>query len=521
MKKFVLLICLAAFVLMAIPGSGQAATKPGDWDLGGYIKLETFWDSTQMGKNLNTPALRRNAVQPNRVGRLNFTSQSTRFNFTIRGPSVFGAKTVGYIEMDFDQQGDARQSASNSYIPRMRHAWFRMDWPGGWSLLMGQYWGMFCNFYPETIQDGPFQFHGQATQRIPQIRLSYKTGPWTFSGLVGKNYDPSGDNVLGLYANNTLIGSQAGAVNVGGAALTGQRSNFPQFGGQVQYEKDLWGKAGSGGRPRGFVANVSAGITRINYQGGSLAGAATWGGVPPNIGAVTFRGDQYDAIGAANLAVNNQTLIPWVVQATLFIPLMTTTTQNLKNTANITAQFYIGQGLSFIGNDTDANNSWFRYDNPGNRWSAGTAWAPGVQAPIFAELNYRRQLTKKYGGYIQGQYYFNNQWYVSYAYGFAKPYGVSQSRNGALPFMDVANIEGYDYASLTDQTRMWQEHCATLFYRPIKAFKFGLGYSFVQTDYFQITSGAGGFGTATANGSYRQTRTGQNHSVRFAGWFFF
>ncbi len=499
MKKLVLLICLAALVLMAIPGSGQAATKPGDWDLGGYVKLETWWDSTDMGKNLQTPALRRNTAQPNRVGRLKFTSQSTRFNFTIRGPEVFGAKTVGFIEIDFDVAGDARQTASNSYAPRMRHAWFRMDWPGGWSLLMGQYWGMFCNFYPETIQDGGFQNHGQATQRIPQVRMTYKTGPWTFSGLAGVNYDPAGDNQSAAF--NTLIGSNAAGANTG-ATLWGQRSTFPQFQAQVEFEKDLYGKAGFGGRPRGFVANLSGGITRINYQGGSINGAGTWGR------------DQFTAIGVPNLVNNNQTLVPWVVQATLFIPVLTTTTQNLKNTANITAQFYVGQGLSFIGNGLDADNSFFRYDAPGWRFARATA------LPVF-ELTYRRQLVKKYGGYIQGQYYFNNQWYVSYVYGFAKPYGVTQSRSGALPFMDAANPEGYEYASLNDQTRMWQEHNATLFFSPIKAFKFGLGYSFVQTDYMQITNGPGGFGTGTLNSTYRVTRTGQNHSVRFGGWFFF
>jgi hypothetical protein len=499
MKKLVLLTCLAALVLMAIPASSQAATKAGDWDLGGYIKLETFWDSTEMHKNLLTPALRRNAAQPNRVGRLNFTSQSTRFNFTIRGPEVFGAKTVGFIEMDFDGLGDARLNASNNYTPRLRHAWFRMDWPGGWSLLMGQYWGVFCNFYPETIQDGPFMFHGQATQRIPQIRLSYKTGPWRFSGLVGSNYDWAGDNATAAF--NTLNGSEAASINTG-SFLGGQRSNFPQFQAEVAFEKDLWGKAGFGGRPRGFVANVGAGITRLNYQGGSLNGAGTWGR------------DQFTAIGVPNLVNQSQTLVPWVVQATMFIPVLTTTTENLKNTANITVQFYVGQGLSFIGNGRDADNSFFRYDNPSWRFARGTA------IPVF-ELQYRRQLVKKYGGYIQGQYYFNNQWYVSYAYGFAKPYGVTQSRNGAIPFMDAANIEGYEYASLTDQTRMWQEHCATLFYSPIKAFKFGIGYSFVQTDWMQITNGPGAFGTGTLNSTYRVTRTGQNHSVRFGGWFFF
>ena len=134
-------------------------------------------------------------LQPQNMGTLRFTAQSSRFGLKVNGPEVLGAKTQGYIEIDFDSSQDGLQSASNSYIPRMRHAWFRMDWPGGWQLLMGQYWGVFCDFYPETVNDGPYQNHGQATQRIPQARLTYKTGPWTFSGLAGAQYDTNGDNI--------------------------------------------------------------------------------------------------------------------------------------------------------------------------------------------------------------------------------------------------------------------------------------------------------------------------------------
>jgi hypothetical protein len=192
-----------------------------------------------------------------------------------------------------------------------------------------------------------------------------------------------------------------------------------------------------------------------------------------------------------------------VVQATLFIPVMTTKTDNLKNTASISVQFYVGQGLSFIGNGLDTDNTWFRYDSPGWRF------APGTATPVF-EAVYRRHLTRKYGGYIQGQYYINNQWYVGYVYGFAKPYGVTQSKNLGLAAVDPLNVEGYEYASLTDQTQMWQEHQINLFFSPSKALKFGLAYDYVKTDYFQITT----------VGS-RRTRTGDNHSVRFGSWFYF
>ena len=33
------------------------------------------------------------------------TAQGSRFNFTIKGPKLWGATTTGFIEMDFDGSG--------------------------------------------------------------------------------------------------------------------------------------------------------------------------------------------------------------------------------------------------------------------------------------------------------------------------------------------------------------------------------------------------------------------------------
>jgi hypothetical protein len=49
-----------------------------------------------------------------------------------------------------------------------------------------------------------------------------------------------------------------------------------------------------------------------------------------------------------------------------------------------------------------------------------------------------------------------------------------------------------------------------VYYRPIQALKFGLQYSYMRTDYFQITT----------VGS-RNTSWGDNHRVEFGGWFYF
>jgi hypothetical protein len=495
MKKFIALFTVLA--LLAIPVSAMAV-KAGDWELVGYTKLEAWWSSSQTNKNLSGPVLRSNSAAANEFGRFNMTAQSSRFGLKVNGPEILGAKTQGYIEIDFDPSQDGRQSASDSFSPRMRHAWFRLDWPGGWQLLMGQYWGVFCDFYPETVQDGPLQFHGMATQRIPQIRLTYSTGPWKFAGLVASPYDPSGDNVTTAF--NVLPGSQT--TGVAGQALWGQNSAFPQFQGQVIYEKDLYGKAAFAGRPRGFVADFGAGLQHLTYLGGQM-NARTWGD------------DHYTAIPFLSLQKDTQTLTPWVVQGTLFIPVLVTHNNNLAGTASLTIQAHIGQGFSFFGEGTDGDNSFFKFDSVG---FIASQTAPGV----FTEfLNYKRRLTPKYGGYIQGQYYFDNHWYVSVVYGFDKSYGLTRDRNAFLQSFGVNN--GYTYATINDQSQFTQEICATLFYTPIKNLKFGVAYSFLETYWPQIQDNISGTGTASTGTGVtgRTTRTGQVHTVMFAGWFFF
>jgi hypothetical protein len=478
MKKTIAFLTLLA--LVALPASVMAA-KTGDFEIGGYVKLHTWWDSTSdLNKNISSKGNRNNAFRPTNEGRFRMTSQDTRFNFKIKGPEVWGAKTQGYIEVDFDGSGqDPQSTVTNAVLPRLRHAWFRMDWPGGWQVLMGQYWGVMCNYWPDTIQSGPLFGHGMSTQRLPQIRVTYKGGPWTFAGYVGTPGDEF-DNGLVPVANINGVPWYPGT----GANFPGGRTSLPQFGVQAEFEKDLWGKAAFFSRPRGFSANVSFAIQRMKYD-------------PGFTGANTFGQNGYNGI-PGGIIQDGQNLVPWMLQASLFIPVLPTKTEDLKNTASIQAQFYVGQGLRAFGNDfLGGNNSYFEFDSP--QFGGG-----------FANLNvYNRKLMKRYGGYIQAQYYFNNQWYVSYLYGFSKAYGVSNDSNGYL-LNNVGVFNGNTFATAGDPIKFIQEHDISLFYRPNANFKFGLGYVYLNQNWFQSTGPLG-----------ENTSRGDVHRIQFAGWFFF
>ena len=142
--------------------------------------------------------------------------------------------------------------------------------------------------------------------------------------------------------------------------------------------------------------------------------------------------------------------------------MLPTYSNNLAGSASVTAQYYIGQGCSFLGYTRDQDNSWFKFSRSQLRG---------------ARLFITRRLMNQYGGYVQGQYWFTNEWFVNAAWGFNRNYGVSEHDWSANP--------AGSYASNNDQTKLWQEDDLTLFYRPIASLKFGLTYAFESTYYLQ------------------------------------
>jgi len=131
---------------------------------------------------------------------------------------------------------------------------------------------------------------------------------------------------------------------------------------------------------------------------------------------------------------------------------------------------------------------------------------------------YDAELLKKFGGQVQGQYYFSNQWFLNAAYGVSKAFDVNRSRflRGSGVF-GVNNMEWY----FGDNAQTIQQVAVTLWYRPIQAIKFGLQYEYANATFFQYilpTTGPGAIGVAqTVNRSH----FGDDHRVEFVGFFYF
>jgi hypothetical protein len=447
-----LIVLVLALALLA-PAAAYAATE---FSLGGYIKLNTFWDSTQNNSNLTNPVNRDNDPSFHH-GRLNMKAQESRFNFTIKGPEVFGAKLTGFFEMDFDGTTDAVVSASGTWNARLRHAMFRLNWPET-ELLMGQYHSIFATWSVDAAESSALQMTGTVTARLPQIRLTQKfAGDWSVAGLVG----------LPNTANLTSSTPYSTNANNGSSAET------PQIEGSVKYAHDWYGKAAYFGHPAPFTAQVTAGWQRnISRLDNALTVATSLrtfdGGVA---------GNDYGAITGI---VKQQFVNPWMVQGTLFIPVIPTHSANMAGTASILTQWFVGQGVEAFGVAGNSSNL-YNFQN------------------AFGGVNhFDVKLLNRFGGFVQGNYYFTNQWYVNAAYGISSCYGVSRSSDALF--------------TGTDQFKTMQQVDATLWYQPISALKFGLQYSFAQTKWFQNTT----TGTTPV-----VSDLGDEHRVQFVGFYFF
>jgi hypothetical protein len=454
MKKFII---LAVALALLAPASAFAKAE---FYLGGYIKLNTFWDSTQNNSNLVAAVQRDNNVNFHH-GRLNMKASESRFNLTIKGPKVFGAQTSGLFEIDFDGTTDQNVSASGTWVARMRHAMFRLNWPET-ELMLGQYHSIFASWSIDAAESSAFQMTGTVTARLPQIRLTQKfLGDWSVAGMVGL---PQTANLTSATPYSTTVGN-------------GSSAETPQIQGMLKYAHDWWGKAAYFGHPKPFTVQVTAGWQRninvVHNYNNTAAGGNLW----------MFDQTNYTAVQGI---VKQQFVNPWMVQGTLFIPVIPTHSANLAGTASILTQWFIGQGVEVFGVSGNTSN---RYHFVGT----------------FGATNYYDvSLLNRFGGLVQAQYYFTNQWYLNAAYGITRCYGLNRDQ-------DVLN--GSNTAS-NDQFRTVQQVDATLWYQPVKALKFGVQYAFANTQWFQKTN-TGGAGTPNLS-DY-----GVEHRVQFVGFLFF
>lgn len=147
---------------------------------GGYVKLDTIYNSASAGANKFSDQLYFPGLIPleseDERDNLTFSPRESRIWFKSLTPMAWGDIST-YVELDFyAYQSPGNQVVSNSYAPRMRHAYGTLG-----PFLAGQTWSTFMNVsaLPDLLDFGAPS--GRIFIRQPLVRW---TQPLTIGGEV-------------------------------------------------------------------------------------------------------------------------------------------------------------------------------------------------------------------------------------------------------------------------------------------------------------------------------------------------
>jgi hypothetical protein len=164
---------------------GAAGTVVADdgptttYKFGGYAKFDAMFtdysDGTPDGNSLMrqfyyTPQIPIGDGTGSSDMTADFQARETRINFRADTTTGGGDKITAFIEMDFLTHGDGNEVVSNSYSPRLRHAFIKYN---KWTF--GQTWSTFMDVaaLPEALD---FVGPAESTTFIRQSMIRYTTG---------------------------------------------------------------------------------------------------------------------------------------------------------------------------------------------------------------------------------------------------------------------------------------------------------------------------------------------------------
>jgi hypothetical protein len=171
-------VAIATALLATAPASAQQTT----FTFGGYVKFDAIATDFHNGTVANTSVLRDihfpGAIpvggENNTFATLDYHAKESRFNLGTRTALSNGKSVRSFFELDFLLAGQGDERVSNSYNPRLRHAFFEYD-----KWLLGQTWSTFMIL--DLVEDLDFAgtAEGIVFVRQPQVRFTH--GNFQFS----------------------------------------------------------------------------------------------------------------------------------------------------------------------------------------------------------------------------------------------------------------------------------------------------------------------------------------------------
>ena len=163
----------------AVPAAEKKSAPTTTYKFGGYVKADTMFsdysDATPDGNSLMrqfyyAPQIPIGDGTGSSDNTVDFHARESRLNFRADTTTGGGDKITAYVEMDFLTHGDGNEVVSNSYSPRLRHAFIKYN---KWTF--GQTWSTFMDVsvLPEALD---FVGPAESTTFIRQGMIRYTSG---------------------------------------------------------------------------------------------------------------------------------------------------------------------------------------------------------------------------------------------------------------------------------------------------------------------------------------------------------
>jgi hypothetical protein len=168
----------SALALLAVSGSALADEETTTYKFGGYAKFDAMFTTYSHATPDGNSLMRQFYYAPqipisgdDSDGTVDFQARESRLNFRVDHKTAGGSSVTAFVEMDFFTHGDGNEVVSNSYSPRLRHAFIKYD---NWTF--GQTWSTFQDVaaLPEALD---FVGPAESTTFIRQSMIRYTTGP--------------------------------------------------------------------------------------------------------------------------------------------------------------------------------------------------------------------------------------------------------------------------------------------------------------------------------------------------------
>ena len=180
---------IASALLVSGAGTALADGAGTTYAFGGYVKFDAMF-SDYSGATPDNQALIRQWYLPSQIPvgdvstdvTADFQARESRLFFKADTVTEGGDKIGGYVEIDFWTHTDGNEVVSNSFSPRIRHAFLKYN---NW--LFGQTWSTFVDIsvLPENLD---FLGPAESTTFIRQAQVRYTMGAWEFAAENPNTY---------------------------------------------------------------------------------------------------------------------------------------------------------------------------------------------------------------------------------------------------------------------------------------------------------------------------------------------